>query len=463
MNGSWHRYRPGERWRRPPARARLVLEVPGAVAVCFDAPVVELFETRAEAIHPSLSRLGPDLLSPAFDAGEALRRLRAPERASVEIGVALARPARDGRASAMSTRTRCSGWSGSRRSRRVADLDDETLGRLWRPRADCLNASARRGRQRARLGGPGPSWDERARTSTAAPAGPAAAAGRRSPAPRQGTELPRTHVLVPDLPGSRALASADMCEHFIARAAEPFRLDALWPFTERLERFGIAGFGWGAAWLGRDGRPGVLPRPPCVPGRPGSRARRRDRDDRRARPPPSAIEAVDADAAGHPAVRRSRRPLRLQPQRRPARLPDASRARYRADGRIHGRADTEVAARWLEDAWPGGRPCRVCSDRAARAVRRAGQPRGARGRTGRRTTTPATRENPLFAFRLGRIGIASTGIYSLDRSLFRLVAPGATDRRLVRTGSIIELDPARWRQATVGAGSPVTLRPVGRP
>src|SRR4029079_18358717 len=53
MLGSWHRYRPGERWRRPPARARLILEVPGSVAVCFDAPVVELFEQRTEAIHPS--------------------------------------------------------------------------------------------------------------------------------------------------------------------------------------------------------------------------------------------------------------------------------------------------------------------------------------------------------------------------------------------------------------------------
>ena len=47
MHGSWHRYRPGEPWRRPPARARLVLEVPGSVAVCFDAPTVELFEQRA--------------------------------------------------------------------------------------------------------------------------------------------------------------------------------------------------------------------------------------------------------------------------------------------------------------------------------------------------------------------------------------------------------------------------------
>jgi endonuclease-8 len=89
MNGSWHRYRPGERWRRPPGRARLVLEVDGSVAVCFDAPVVELFETRAEPLHPSLSQLGPDLLAPDFDSAEAHRRLRVPERQAVTISEAL--------------------------------------------------------------------------------------------------------------------------------------------------------------------------------------------------------------------------------------------------------------------------------------------------------------------------------------------------------------------------------------
>jgi hypothetical protein len=46
---------------------------------------------------------------------------------------------------------------------------------------------------------------------------------------------------------------AAMCEQFVARAAEPFRLDALWPLTERMERYGIAGFGWGVTWLGEDG------------------------------------------------------------------------------------------------------------------------------------------------------------------------------------------------------------------
>jgi endonuclease-8 len=89
MNGLWHRYRPGERWRRPSSRARLVIEVPGAVAVCFDAPVVELLEQRAESLHSSLGALGPDLLARDFDAAEALRRLRDPARAAIAIGEAL--------------------------------------------------------------------------------------------------------------------------------------------------------------------------------------------------------------------------------------------------------------------------------------------------------------------------------------------------------------------------------------
>ena len=49
-------------------------------------------------------------------------------------------------------------------------------------------------------------------------------------------------------------------------------------------------------------------------------------------------------------------------------------------------------------------------------------------------------ENPVFTFRLGRIGIASTGIYSLDRSLFTFVAPDATGRHLVRQGTVSSID-----------------------
>ena len=89
LHGSWHRYRPGEPWRRPASRAVLILEVQNAVAVYFDAPVVELFEAKTEPVHPSLGQLGPDLLDPSFDAKEAHRRLRAPERAGAEIGDAV--------------------------------------------------------------------------------------------------------------------------------------------------------------------------------------------------------------------------------------------------------------------------------------------------------------------------------------------------------------------------------------
>jgi endonuclease-8 len=86
LHGSWHRYRPGEAWRRPVSRASLVLEVPGAVAVCFDAPVVELFETRAEPVHPALATLGPDLLAEHVDLDAAVGRLQDRAQATREIG-----------------------------------------------------------------------------------------------------------------------------------------------------------------------------------------------------------------------------------------------------------------------------------------------------------------------------------------------------------------------------------------
>jgi endonuclease-8 len=92
MHGSWHRYRPGEPWRRSRARARLVLEVEGSVAVCFDARTVELFEARAEPVHPPLARLGPDLLAPDLGEtgeAEAVRRLADPSRAARPIAEAL--------------------------------------------------------------------------------------------------------------------------------------------------------------------------------------------------------------------------------------------------------------------------------------------------------------------------------------------------------------------------------------
>jgi endonuclease-8 len=86
MRGSWRLQR-----RTPAARglaaARAVVETEDVVAACCLSPVVELLSTAQAATHPALSRLGPDLLAPGFDAGAARRRLRA--RAELEIGMAL--------------------------------------------------------------------------------------------------------------------------------------------------------------------------------------------------------------------------------------------------------------------------------------------------------------------------------------------------------------------------------------
>jgi glutamine phosphoribosylpyrophosphate amidotransferase len=240
------------------------------------------------------------------------------------------------------------------------------------------------------------------------------------------------------VPQGGRVSSRSMCEHFIARAAEPFRLDELWQFTERLERFGLAGFGWGAAWLNSDGGLGSY------------RDIRAFRDD----PGREAVGAAETTSA----LVHLRRPSRLSTLTLPDTQPfddpagrfafshngdlrdyKGLRATYRAAGRIYGRADSEVGERWLEDAWrPDVSPV---AQLVALHDRFGGQANLAvLTADGAPYHYAGNDENPVFAFRLGRIGIASTGIYSLDRSLFRFAAPGATSRRLVRLGSTVCID-----------------------
>ncbi|MDY0910269.1 DNA-formamidopyrimidine glycosylase family protein [Microbacterium sp. CFBP9034] len=83
MEGEWHVYRGGERWRAAAFRARAVI---GATApsgeawetVGFDLADISVVPTRDE--EQLVGHLGPDPLSPAWDPVEAARRLGADPR-----------------------------------------------------------------------------------------------------------------------------------------------------------------------------------------------------------------------------------------------------------------------------------------------------------------------------------------------------------------------------------------------
>jgi endonuclease-8 len=76
MNGSWHIYRPGERWLRARRDMRVLVATDDFVAVGFNVPVAEFVTSKNLGHHPELRRLGPDLLGEAFDEAEALERMR---------------------------------------------------------------------------------------------------------------------------------------------------------------------------------------------------------------------------------------------------------------------------------------------------------------------------------------------------------------------------------------------------
>ena len=88
MTGSWGVHRSGERWRRAPRRAWIVLRCGEWEVVEFDGPVLELMSEQRTRSHPQLAALGQDVLGEAFDTGLFLRRLRADDQ-SRPVGDAL--------------------------------------------------------------------------------------------------------------------------------------------------------------------------------------------------------------------------------------------------------------------------------------------------------------------------------------------------------------------------------------
>ena len=194
MTGSWHVYPAGHPWRRPERQARLTLTCGDRVAVCFNAPVVELLRPGAERRHPSLAGLGPDVLHEDIDLDEVRRRARAG-------------PPTAPSASCSST----SGWwpasatsGGASRSSPRATTRGRPLSAITDDQLDALVATAGRLMRRA------------VESRTGVPTAATSTAGRDSPAARCRTPIRSQapgragphRLLVPDLPAGPAPPSA---------------------------------------------------------------------------------------------------------------------------------------------------------------------------------------------------------------------------------------------------------------
>ena len=220
----------------------------------------------------------------------------------------------------------------------------------------------------------------------------------------------------------RRVSSRSMCEHFIARASRAVpsrRAVAVHRATRTVRACRVmAGAPPGSAATAGSGRTATSGHSATIPGaRPSGRPRRHR---------PWSTSAVPR------ACRRGPCPTRSRSTTRPAASRSATTATCAITRTCARRTAPPVASTAAPTPRSGSAGSRMSGSRMrprARFSRRftsvsAGWP------TSRVLAADGTAhhyagndENPVFAFRLGRIGIASTGIYSLDRSLFRFVAP----------------------------------------
>ena len=76
MYGSWHRYAPGEAWRKPAYQATVMIATASDVLVCFNAKELEWLGERSIGRRDLLQRLGPDLLAAELDLVALPARVR---------------------------------------------------------------------------------------------------------------------------------------------------------------------------------------------------------------------------------------------------------------------------------------------------------------------------------------------------------------------------------------------------
>jgi endonuclease-8 len=89
MSGSWHIYRPGEKWQRSRYDMRIVIGTAQYDAVAFKVPIAEFHTEKSLRERENFNQLGPDVLATEFDEQQVIANLRS--LPDLEVGEALLR------------------------------------------------------------------------------------------------------------------------------------------------------------------------------------------------------------------------------------------------------------------------------------------------------------------------------------------------------------------------------------
>jgi endonuclease-8 len=107
MSGSWHLYRPGERWQMGRSRMRVSIAVADWLAVAFNVPVAEFHTSRSLTRNTQIPHLGLDILSATYTVDIGAKRL-------ADFGLSIPMPRSP---SSCSTNTSLQAWEMSTKAR----------------------------------------------------------------------------------------------------------------------------------------------------------------------------------------------------------------------------------------------------------------------------------------------------------------------------------------------------------
>ncbi len=227
-----------------------------------------------------------------------------------------------------------------------------------------------------------------------------------------------------------------MCEVLAVAAPAAIAFREVAPWAGEMERLGIAGFGWGAAWIDD----GVV---------------RRYRSERSFAEDPDRDDAL-RDVRSSRFLVHLRRPNRLSTLQLADTQPFVERElfafchngflqrhldfRPRYEYRLEGRADSEVGfAYFAEQVTHGTAPAGALREVHERFGGNANL--GYLGSNGELLIYGGHADNPPWRFAVDGCTVAATALHSDDQSLFDMLFTDATDR--VRVGrEVVRIEPA---------------------